>query len=185
MMKYLVVVLFSLAGDVQGQTTDSGAAVKPCMTTQAECSGGFSGISVINNHYYCCPAGHSMAMINMQCSCTRTSQVEPCGVGPVACRGGEAGGSLNSDGQGNTRCCRAGWSMQSMSGYVRGQFLDTCSCTRPLGGLHVIQGGDPTFNATAFEESMREWSQSFSQSLAASLQGVAGNVRGILSRFQF
>lgn len=128
-----------------------------------------------------------MSMVNMQCSCTRTSQVEPCAVGPQACQAGS--GSFSSDSNGRTRCCKSGWSMQSMSGFINGQFVETCTCTQPLNGffssgMQIIQGGDPNFNATAFDESMREWSQSFGQSLASSLQGIAHTLGNVFAGFR-
>ena len=109
-------------------------------------------------------------------------------MGPVACRNA---GSVTSDGQGNTRCCQLGSSMQSFMGFVNGQQINSCTCTRFLGGngggIQFFSGVnvDPNFNATAFARDMEAWSQRFSQSMqnmASNLRRTLGNVNNNLRR---
>ena len=109
-------------------------------------------------------------------------------MGPVACRNA---GSVTSDGQGNTRCCQLGSSMQSFMGFVNGQQINNCTCTRFLGGngggFQFFSGVnvDPNFNATAFARDMEAWSQRFSQSmqnLASNFRRNLGNVNNNLRR---
>ncbi|KAK7111365.1 uncharacterized protein [Littorina saxatilis] len=161
-------------------------APEPCLKTRAECSVGISSVSVINNNYFCCSAGFSMSWYNNNCSCRKTSDVVPCGSGPQACRNAN---SFSSDGNGNTRCCQGGYSMSSMSGFFNGQYVNTCSCSRPLNGFGGIGGGvfinngggyvDPNFNQTEFNQRMSDWQQRFSaqmRGMQANLQRNLGNM---------
>ena len=109
-------------------------------------------------------------------------------MGPVACRNA---GTITSDGQGNTRCCQEGSSMQSFVSFVNGQQINNCTCTRFLGGngggFQFFSGVnvDPNFNATAFARDMEAWSQRFSQSMqnmASNLRRNLGNVNNNLRR---
>ena len=109
-------------------------------------------------------------------------------MGPVACRNA---GTITSDGQGNTRCCQRGSSMQSFVSFLNGQQISSCTCTRFLGGngggFQFFSGVnvDPNFNATAFARDMEAWSQRFSQSMqnmASNLRRTLGNVNNNLRR---
>lgn len=80
--------------------------------------------------------------------------------------------------------------MQSFSGFINGQLLDNCHCSRYLGGggnvfsngISVVNGqSDPNFNASEFGQRMRDWGQRFSQSMANSMQAMQNSLSQSLS----